>query len=354
MAPNVEFITTKQHRRFVEFAEAVRRERYIGLCYGPPGVGKTLSARRYTNWDKVEPYLDSYGLFDGKKCAEVAATRSFLYTPAVHNTPNGLDKRLNALQSRMGWAVQEAIHPDPIPAESSTAFDIRGSGFVELVIVDEADRLKTPSLEQLRDHHDRHGVGLILIGMPGIERRLARYPQLYSRIGFAHEYQPLSADELMFVLTRHWEQLSRNHHSRRLYRRRGACRRWQNHSGQFPTGPEAAGAGGPHPGDQPDNHNNQRGRRDRPGVIDHRLCIAPFIADRYRRLSVKITPRGSGSVRGNATAAEVRTALRAGHGFAGQPPTSAADGAREPAWRTTTATTAAGCPAGRESGSAGR
>lgn len=208
MAPNVEFITTKQHRRFVEFAEAVRRERYIGLCYGPPGVGKTLSARRYTNWDKVEPYLDSYGLFDGKKCAEVAATRSFLYTPAVHNTPNGLDKRLNALQSRMGWAVQEAIHPDPIPAESSTAFDIRGSGFVELVIVDEADRLKTPSLEQLRDHHDRHGVGLILIGMPGIERRLARYPQLYSRIGFAHEYQPLSADELMFVLTRHWEQLS--------------------------------------------------------------------------------------------------------------------------------------------------
>ncbi len=47
----------------------------------------------------------------------------------------------------------------------------------------------------------------MLIGMPGIERRLARYPQLYSRIGFAHEYQALSTDEVTFVVTRHWQTL---------------------------------------------------------------------------------------------------------------------------------------------------
>jgi len=79
--------------------------------------------------------------------------------------------------------------------------------FTELLIVDEADRLKTSGLEHLRDVYDRHDLGLILIGMPGLEKRLARYPQLYSRIGFAHRYQPLSIAELTFVLTHPWQRL---------------------------------------------------------------------------------------------------------------------------------------------------
>ncbi|WP_317913265.1 AAA family ATPase [Carnobacterium maltaromaticum] len=78
---------------------------------------------------------------------------------------------------------------------------------IDLLIVDEIDRLKLQSLEQIRALYDQHKFTVVLIGMPGIEKKLARYPQLYSRIGFAHEFDKLSKDETHHILEHKWEEL---------------------------------------------------------------------------------------------------------------------------------------------------
>ena len=55
---NKTFIETKEYKRFVEFCQACIKYKYIGICYGLPGVGKTLSAKQYSNWDWVEKQID--------------------------------------------------------------------------------------------------------------------------------------------------------------------------------------------------------------------------------------------------------------------------------------------------------
>lgn len=205
------FIATKEHRRFQEFAGAVRRHCYIGLCYGAAGVGKTLSARRYASWDLAEPLLLTWGPrqdSDAKVYAALASARTIFYTPTVGGTLRELREDLKLLTSRADICIDEHIRarrsrsgsrPDPLRSTQP--------GHVELLVIDEAERLSSTALEYVRDQFDRTGIGVVLIGTPGIEKRMARYPQLYSRVGFAHHYRPLQGDELSFVLTRHWRQL---------------------------------------------------------------------------------------------------------------------------------------------------
>jgi hypothetical protein len=186
------FVPTKEYRRFSEFCAACQREGYIGLCHGPSGVGKTVSARTYTQWPLIE-WRDPFGR-DADIPTELASCRAVFITPGVSNTPrsirNQIESALMLLKGVVGQA-ERAHNPDGSQSYNANC---------DLVVVDEADRLSTNSFEELRDHYDQTQIGLIFVGMPGLEKRLSRYPQLYSRIGFAHAFRPLSQEETLFVL----------------------------------------------------------------------------------------------------------------------------------------------------------
>jgi DNA transposition AAA+ family ATPase len=204
--PAPTFLATKEYRRFAEFCEACRRYHYIGVCYGAPGVGKTLSARHYAHWDRIEPLLPPRPLLQALPLpAEIATYHAIVYTPTVAGSPARLAAELRGLEGGFARVVEEAR-----PAEDARPWWPNVS-YVDLVIVDEADRLRTQGLEHLRDVYDRANqrsrLGLVLIGLPGIEKRLTRYPQLASRVGFVHQYRALSEAELRFIVAHKWAEL---------------------------------------------------------------------------------------------------------------------------------------------------
>jgi DNA transposition AAA+ family ATPase len=167
---------------------------------GAPGVGKTLSARQYARCDLVEA-PESYYLPSAEVSQEFITERTIVYTPSVANAPRQVERTVQGVRRRVNALAIRALQAQDADGPGETG------RVPDLIIVDEADRLKMAGLEQLRDLYDQSGLGLIFIGMTGLEKRLARYAQLYSRVGFVHQFRALSTEEMQFILAHKWAQL---------------------------------------------------------------------------------------------------------------------------------------------------
>ncbi len=229
------FVETIEHKRFVEFCDAVRQFRYIGLCYGSPGIGKTRSARHYSRAAMMEHAHESHPETDHIELD------TLFYTTAVVNTPSRVEHDIHQARERLisvamrplrreAKEVLEAIRQrdearrreilnkpgrspcdrppvDPAYFDTFERYEARKKAAPDpttLIVIDEADRLHMNSLEQMRSIFERGRAGMVLIGMPGIEKRIARFPQFYSRIGFVHEFRALDSTELQQLLDRRW------------------------------------------------------------------------------------------------------------------------------------------------------
>lgn len=215
------FVATKSYRRFAEMCDACRRARAVGLSYGPPGTGKTESAKQYAQWGLFKPYLpESLITFTGRSAMDgmypyrpftfasapldvpIQQCRTVFYTPPVSASVARLEKELLTLFAAFSYLVEAATRRHQ--GKEEFLVTSRFSHLIELLLVDEANRLKDAGFELVRDLSDRGEFGLVLLGMPGLERRVARAPQLYSRVGFAYEMEPLSDGEMCDYLEKRW------------------------------------------------------------------------------------------------------------------------------------------------------
>jgi DNA transposition AAA+ family ATPase len=96
------FVETIEYSRFVEFCDACRKFRYIGLCYGSPGIGKTLSALRYSRAEMIVE-RDRWTT----ESDDQLPIDTILYTTSVVNTPSRVESDIRMTCERlMGIALR--------------------------------------------------------------------------------------------------------------------------------------------------------------------------------------------------------------------------------------------------------
>ncbi len=187
------FVETKNYRRFGEMCDACRRARVVGLGYGPPGTGKTQSAKQYAQWSLFKPFLpEPLITFTGRSAVDdlypyrpltfasapldtsLQQCRTVFYTPPVSASVARIEKQVLTLFAAFSYLVEAANQQHQGTEEFLVTR--RYTPLIELLIVDEANRLKDAGLELVRDFADRGELGLVLLGMRRTLRSVSHVP----------------------------------------------------------------------------------------------------------------------------------------------------------------------------------
>jgi hypothetical protein len=184
----------------VEFCNACWRSRYIGVCTGRSGVGKTRSAQTFSNWNIIEPLIQEPR---HRNCPPPILDKchTAIYTPDVSCTVKRIESGLALLRNRFDTLVQESIcwhSPDEW-------YQNQRWRFLELLIIDKAHRLSQRCLDTISDFSEKHKLGIVLIGMPGFDYRIRNYEQINNRVGFYHVFSTPRLEELRAILEVRWQ-----------------------------------------------------------------------------------------------------------------------------------------------------
>jgi len=97
---------------------------------------------------------------------------------------------------------QEIIEYLKFKATKGTVSDFRGRTMevlkgcgVEMIIIDEADRIKPETFADVRDIYDKLGIAVVLVGTDRLEAVIKRDEQVYNRFRACHRFGKLSGKD---------------------------------------------------------------------------------------------------------------------------------------------------------------
>ncbi len=192
--PLTSFFDTHPYRQFVAFCETCRRFRYVGICYGPAGVGKTIAARLYAQWDAVEPLLLRAGVRMPVQGAELVYPRVAFYTPGPMVKPKQIENDVSMLLWSLQHLEKIALHQH---LEVAAADEKPGSEQIELLIIDNVHQLDPVCMNVVQGLYDRYRIGIALLGDEVlVEKHLKRLEHLRVRVGDVRPFFVLSKKEV--------------------------------------------------------------------------------------------------------------------------------------------------------------
>lgn len=197
-------IITSNVRELLGFVELVRdpARTYpaIGTVTGDSGAGKTIAVQYYFSKLQLRPNTRLPAVVKVKvKPRSTPKAFSVDLTLAVHDRPKGQ----NVYQV----------------ADEAAAAIIRND--VELIIVDEADRLTAESFDILRHIHDKTGCPVVVVGLPELLTVIDSQEKFASRVALRMQFQHLELAEILDVVLPqmvfpHWKYSAESENDRRL------------------------------------------------------------------------------------------------------------------------------------------
>lgn len=176
-------IETKNVRRCRSFMRLItdpaRRSPTMGVITGLAGVGKTIATQYYL--DSLAPH------------AQTALPTAVKVKVMPRSTPRALAKTIldSLLEKSRGSNIYEMAD------EAAAAIE---RNYINLLVVDEADRLNEDSFEVLRHLFDKTGCRIVLVGLPNILSIIERHQKFSSRVGLRMPFVPLELKEVLDVV----------------------------------------------------------------------------------------------------------------------------------------------------------